>query len=86
MDDLHDETLIIPQAHLVVDLNEFVERVDNPNDPNFCGLVFALASVGCAGNPSINANGNMSTIVTTNEVSSSTLTKKTFGSQRVAMP
>jgi hypothetical protein len=72
MDDLHDETLIIPQAHVVVDLNvEFVERVDNPNDPNFCGLAFGSAFVGCASNPSINANGDMFTIVTINEVSSS---------------
>jgi hypothetical protein len=47
MDDLHDETLIIPQAHVVVDLSvEFVERVHNPNDPNFYGLTFASASIG----------------------------------------
>jgi len=80
--------LKIPQAHVVVDLNvEFVERADNPNDPNFCGLAFALASIGCASNPNINANGNMSTIITTNEVSSSTLTtKKTFGNQRIIVP
>jgi hypothetical protein len=73
MDDLHDETLIIPQAHVVVDLNvEFVERVDNPHDPNFCGLAFASAFVGCASNLSINANGNISTTITANEVSSPT--------------
>ncbi len=60
----------------MVDLNvEFVERIDDPDDPNFHGLAFASAFVGCASNPSINANGNLSTIVTTNEVSSSTLAK-----------
>lgn len=52
------------------------KTVNNPNDPSFCGLGFASTSIGCASNPNINANGNMSTIVTTNEVSSSTLTKK----------
>jgi hypothetical protein len=36
MDDLHNETLMIPQAHVVVDLNvEFVEIADKPNDPIF---------------------------------------------------
>ncbi len=87
---MHDKRLIIPQVHVVVDFNvEFVKRVDNPNDPNFCGLAFASASIGCASNVSINANANLSTTITTNEVSPSTLAKKkkkTFGSQRIAMP
>ncbi len=71
---MHDKKSIIPQVHVVVDLNvEFVKRVDNPNDPNFCGLTFASASIGCASNPSINANAKLSTTITTNEFSSSTL-------------
>jgi hypothetical protein len=77
MDDLHDETLMIPQAYVVINLNvEFLEKVDDLDDSIFCGLVFASASIGCVSNPSTNANGNLSTTITTNQVILSTLAKK----------
>jgi len=42
MDNLHNETLMISQVQIVVNLNvEFVNIVDDLVDPNFCGSTFA---------------------------------------------
>jgi hypothetical protein len=77
MDNLHNETLMISQVQIVVNLNvEFVNIVDDLVDPNFCGSTFAWTFVGCVGSPSIIVDGNLSTTVTTNKALWSTLAKQ----------
>jgi hypothetical protein len=73
MDYLHNETLMISQAQIVVNFNvEFVNIVH----PSFCGSTYAWTFVGCVGSPNITVDGNLSTIVTTNKALWSTLAKQ----------
>ncbi len=61
MDDLHNETLMIPQVHVVVDFNDEFVNMSNPlGDPNFYYLAFASTSFGYISSPNITINGNLS--------------------------
>ncbi len=73
MDNLQNETLI-PKAHAMVDLS--VEFVDNPNDLDYCGSTSTSTSISCVGSPNITINGNLFTMVTTDEALWSTLEKQ----------
>jgi hypothetical protein len=65
---------LIPQAHVVVDLN--IEFVNSLDDKNYYGSTFALIFVGCLGSCNIIAYGNLSATIIIDEALWSMLVKQ----------
>jgi hypothetical protein len=88
MDDLHNESLLIPQVCVVVDFNDEFVNMPNPlGDPNFYYLTFASTSFGYTNSLNITINENLSTTIVIDEPLWLTMAKKnTFENQRVIMP